>query len=150
MQAPGAADVLVADGRLGRKSGKGFYRYDGRKSKGGAKPVDESVYALLGITPTTVMDPIDLAERCGLRMVNEAVLCLEEGILRSARDGDIGAVFGLGFPPFTGGPFRYVDQVGAAYVVDRLQALEQAHGTRFTPAKTLVTMAAKGARFHKA
>ena len=150
MQAPGAAEVLVADGRLGRKSGKGFYRYDGRKRKGATKPVDESVYALLGISPTNQMDPHDLAERCGLRMVNEAVLCLEEGILRSARDGDIGAVFGLGFPPFTGGPFRYVDQVGAAYVVDRLEALEQAHGARFTPAAMLVDMAKKGRRFHKA
>lgn len=156
MSAPGTANLLVKDGRLGRKSGKGFYRYDKPKpfdfarKRQGKKPVDESVYALLGLTPNASVDPDALAERVGLTMVNEAVRCLEEGILRSARDGDIGAVFGLGFPPFTGGPFRYVDHVGAAYVVDRLRALEGTHGERFAPARMLVDMAGTGARFHEA
>ncbi|MFT5991156.1 MAG: 3-hydroxyacyl-CoA dehydrogenase/enoyl-CoA hydratase/3-hydroxybutyryl-CoA epimerase [Flavobacteriales bacterium] len=147
MAPPGAADALVADGRLGRKSKRGFYRYD-VKAKKGKKLVDESVYELLGITPNKSMDGIEIAERCGLLMVNEAALCLQEGILRSPRDGDIGAVFGLGFPPFTGGPFRYVDQVGAAWVVKRLEELRAQYGDRFAPAENLVEMAKSGATFY--
>lgn len=151
MAAPGTAERLIADGRLGRKSGKGFYRYDKPAKKGAKKPVDESVYGLLEVTPSAAgVDREALAERIGLMMVNEAVRCLEEGILRSPRDGDIGAVFGLGFPPFTGGPFRYVDQVGASYVVDRLRAFEATHGERFAPAPMLVDMAGRSARFFEA
>jgi 3-hydroxyacyl-CoA dehydrogenase/enoyl-CoA hydratase/3-hydroxybutyryl-CoA epimerase len=83
-------------------------------------------------------------------MVNEAAHCLGEGILRSARDGDIGAVFGLGFPPFRGGPFRYIDSLGAKEVVRRLRALQQAKGERFRPAPILVEHAEGGRNFHAA
>ena len=72
---------------------------------------------------------------------------LEDGVLRSARDGDVGAVFGLGFPPFRGGPFHWIDQVGAAAIVSRLRALEAAHGDRFAPAGLLVATAESGGRF---
>jgi 3-hydroxyacyl-CoA dehydrogenase/enoyl-CoA hydratase/3-hydroxybutyryl-CoA epimerase len=75
------------------------------------------------------------------------VRTLEEGVLHSARDGDVGAVMGIGFPPFRGGPFWYVDTVGAADVVKRLRALEAKHGKRFAPAKLLVEHAESGARF---
>ena len=81
-------------------------------------------------------------------MVNEAVLCLEEGILRTPRDGDIGAVFGLGFPPFRGGPFRYVDTVGADVVVARLEDLHARFPSRFSPARLLVEHARAHKRFH--
>jgi 3-hydroxyacyl-CoA dehydrogenase/enoyl-CoA hydratase/3-hydroxybutyryl-CoA epimerase len=80
-------------------------------------------------------------------MVNEAARCLEEGILRSPRDGDIGAVFGIGFPPFRGGPFWYVDTEGAQSVLDRLRALEARYGKRFAPAAMLEEMARDGRRF---
>ena len=61
-------------------------------------------------------------------MVNEAALCLQEGILQSPRDGDIGAVFGLGFPPFLGGPFRYIDSLGLPKILSLLEELEKRHG----------------------
>ena len=128
---------VVVAGRTGRKGGKGFYRYDADGSKG---KVDESVYELVGGERRAI--PADeIVERCVLAMVNEAALCLQEGILRSPRDGDIGAVFGIGFPPFRGGPFRYVDAVGAERVVERLEELNARFQPRFAPADLLVDMA---------
>ncbi|HZG42713.1 MAG TPA: 3-hydroxyacyl-CoA dehydrogenase NAD-binding domain-containing protein, partial [Longimicrobium sp.] len=137
-------DRMVADGRLGRKNAKGFYRYDGDGKKGGP---DESAYAVFGGPPRKTMPAEEIQERLGLAMVNEAVRTLEEGVLRSARDGDVGAVFGIGFPPFRGGPFWYVDTTGAAEVLRRLRALEQRFGGRFAPARLLEEMAADGRRF---
>ena len=77
-------------------------------------------------------------------MMNEAVRTLEDGVLRSARDGDVGAVFGIGFPPFRGGPFWYLNHAGPGVVVERLRALAAAHGPRFTPASRLVSVAETG------
>jgi 3-hydroxyacyl-CoA dehydrogenase/enoyl-CoA hydratase/3-hydroxybutyryl-CoA epimerase len=128
---------IVTAGRTGRKGGSGFYRY-GPDGKKGA--VDESVYQLIGGERREIAAD-EIVERCVLAMVNEAALCLQEGILRSARDGDIGAVFGIGFPPFRGGPFRYVDSVGAATVVERLEDLNARFQPRFAPADLLIDLA---------
>jgi 3-hydroxyacyl-CoA dehydrogenase/enoyl-CoA hydratase/3-hydroxybutyryl-CoA epimerase len=87
------------------------------------------------------IDVDEVQKRIALQMVNEAAHCLGEGILRNPRDGDIGAIFGLGFPPFMGGPFRYVDGRGAAQVVDDLNRLRDKYGTRFEPAPALVEAA---------
>ena len=111
---------MVADGRLGRKNGKGFYQY-GQDGKKGAP--DESAYAVIGNPPRKEMPRAEIQERLALIMVNEAVRTLEEDVLRSPRDGDVGAVFGIGFPPFRGGPFRYIDAVGAAQIVAQLEEL---------------------------
>jgi 3-hydroxyacyl-CoA dehydrogenase/enoyl-CoA hydratase/3-hydroxybutyryl-CoA epimerase len=143
MSPPDGLEGLVADDRRGRKNGRGFYLYeDGKKGD-----VDESVYAVIGVDSHKSMERGEIQDRVGLQFINEAARCLEEGILRSARDGDVGAIYGLGFPPFTGGPFSYVDSVGAKEVVDTLESLAAAHGSRFEPANILKEHAATGKRF---
>jgi 3-hydroxyacyl-CoA dehydrogenase/enoyl-CoA hydratase/3-hydroxybutyryl-CoA epimerase len=145
--APAAFDKLLADGRKGKKTEKGFYLY-GKNSKKGKKLVDDSVYSVLGVTPAPRLNSDEISSRCVVQMLNEAVRCLDEGIIASARDGDIGAIFGIGFPPFLGGPFRYIDQLGAANLVAQLRNLESRFGSRFSPAPLLVTMAGQQQRFY--
>lgn len=150
VQPSAAMGKLIASGRLGRKGKKGFYLYDEHGKKGG---VDESVYAIIGAPQRQQSTPAlvkEIQERCALAMVNEAVRCLEEGIVRQPRDGDIGAVFGIGFPPFRGGPYRYADAIGAAGLVKRLEALDAKYPGRFVPSARLVTMASDGTRFYPA
>jgi 3-hydroxyacyl-CoA dehydrogenase/enoyl-CoA hydratase/3-hydroxybutyryl-CoA epimerase len=142
-KAPKAFDKLLNDGRKGKKSEKGFYLY-GKAAKKGKKAVDESVYQLLGITPASSLNDEEIAERCVYMMLNEAVRCLDENVVRNARDGDIGAIFGIGFPPFLGGPLRYLDSLGAVNVVNKLNTWATRHGDRFKPCKALVAMAENG------
>ena len=144
MAAPGAIARLEADDRKGRKNRRGFYLYDANGERSGP---DETVYAALGLGPRREISASEITERITLAFVNEAARCLEEGILRSARDGDIGAVFGLGFPPFRGGPFFWVDQMGAGTVVAALDRLAEQHGTRFEAAQILRDHAESGERF---
>ncbi len=137
---------VLAAGRLGRKGKKGFYLYDESGKKGG---VDESVYAVTPAGSKRIeVSAAEIQERLSLAMVNEAVRCVEEGILRAPRDGDIGAVFGIGFPPFRGGPLRVVDTIGAAELVRRLEALNAKYPGRFVPAKLLREMAKTNATFY--
>jgi 3-hydroxyacyl-CoA dehydrogenase/enoyl-CoA hydratase/3-hydroxybutyryl-CoA epimerase len=89
-----------------------------------------------------------MAERLAFLMVNEAVWCLQEGVLSSPRDGDVGGILGLGFPPFRGGPFRYLDTLGAAEAVRRMEDYAGRLGPRFRPAPLLQDAARKGTRFH--
>jgi 3-hydroxyacyl-CoA dehydrogenase / enoyl-CoA hydratase / 3-hydroxybutyryl-CoA epimerase len=153
---PPGVEKLAADDRKGRKNGRGFYLYgEAAKKRGKGKHVDESVYLALGL-PVPAKKPKqrpaveaeEIQMRCSLQLVNEAMHCLGEGILRSARDGDVGAIFGLGFPPFRGGPFRYTDALGAAEVEKRVRGYEQRFGARWTPAPLLVEMARQGKRFY--
>ena len=137
--------AIVNAGRVGRKGKLGFYKYDADGKKGG---VDESVYALLSNASRSSFTIDEIQQRCALALVNEAARTLEEGIVRSARDGDIGAVFGIGFPPFRGGPFRWIDAVGVAKVVDSLEDLSARFAPRFTPCDLLVSMARRGERFY--
>ena len=139
---------VVESGRTGRKGKQGFYLYDDAGKKIG---VDPSVYELLPHgSARREIDPREIRLRCVLAMVNEAARCLEEGVLRSARDGDVGAVFGIGFPPFRGGPFRYVDSVGADEVVQELEQLNGRFPGRFAPVELLVHYARGRRRFYPA
>ncbi|MGG6177493.1 fatty acid oxidation complex subunit alpha FadJ [Pantoea allii] len=144
--APSALDAVIQDGRKGRKNGKGFYLYG--SSRFARKKVDPAVYSLLKRKPVKKQSGAQIAERCVLMMVNEAVRCLDEQIIRSPRDGDIGAVFGIGFPPFLGGPFHYIDRLGAAEVVSRLTRLEQQYGDRFAPCDALLRAAEQQTKFY--
>lgn len=145
--APSAFDKLISDDRKGKKNQKGFYLYD-KKQKKGEKLVDESVYKLLGIEPMQRVNREEVAERCVMQMLNEAARCLEEGIIASARDGDIGAIFGIGFAPFRGGPFRYMDHLGIDTVVSKLKSYQDRHGDRFEPCELLMEMAEQEKTFY--
>ncbi|HIF9232450.1 TPA: fatty acid oxidation complex subunit alpha FadJ [Photobacterium damselae] len=142
-QAPDLFDTLLNDGRKGRKSGKGFYLYNGKK-----KEVDKQVYQLLNLEPEQHLAGQDLALRCTLMMLNEAVRCLDEGVIQSARDGDIGAIFGIGFPPFLGGPFHYMDSLGLDRVLDMFIDYSHKYGERFAPCEGIVMRAENKQSFY--
>jgi 3-hydroxyacyl-CoA dehydrogenase/enoyl-CoA hydratase/3-hydroxybutyryl-CoA epimerase len=145
MAPPGAIQDVLAGGRLGRKNGQGFYTYGT-----GKKHVDETVYDLLpGGRDRKPFPAEEIVERVALPMVNEAIRCVGEKVVRSARDADMAAVFGIGFPPFRGGPIRHADAVGAAELLRRLEGLAARHGDRFAPAPLLVETARAGRKLHR-
>ena len=143
-QGPNVFDTLLGDNRKGRKTGKGFYVYQGKK-----KQVDKKVYKLLSLNPQSNLDDKAIAMRCLLPMLNEAVRCLDDGIIQSPRDGDIGAIFGIGFPPFLGGPFRYMDHVGVNKVVEIMNEHALKYGDRFAPCDGLLTRAGLEQTFYQ-
>jgi 3-hydroxyacyl-CoA dehydrogenase/enoyl-CoA hydratase/3-hydroxybutyryl-CoA epimerase len=136
--------AMIADNRLGRRNGRGFYRYrDG-------KPTipDSRVRKLLGTQTHREIPAETLQERMVLAMINEAVICLQDGVVRNPREVDVAMVLGAGFPPFRGGPLRYADEIGVPILVDRLERLADAHGDRFRPADALREMVRKQHRFY--
>ncbi|HSK96007.1 MAG TPA: 3-hydroxyacyl-CoA dehydrogenase NAD-binding domain-containing protein, partial [Euzebyales bacterium] len=141
---PATMEAVVADGRQGRKNGRGFYQYNAENGDHVRGDVDKSIYELVRRNPRSAPDRDEIVDRALLAMVNEAVWTLNDGVLRSPRDGDAAAVFGLGFPPALGGPLRYVDERGAPAVVERLRELAATHGPRFSPAPLLVEIAESG------
>ncbi|MGM0563564.1 MAG: fatty acid oxidation complex subunit alpha FadJ [Pseudomonadota bacterium] len=145
MKSPDAADRMIEKGFLGRKAGKGFYLY-GKDVKG--KPVNQEVFDAMNVTPWKNPDLVAAADRCTWMMINEAAFCLQEGIIQQPMHGDIGAIFGLGFPPFLGGPFRYMDSLGLKASVAKLEELASRHGEHFTPAQILVDMANNNDTFY--
>lgn len=143
MKAPEIFERLLQANRLGRKSKQGFYTYQGKK-----KCVEQSIYELLSIQISAQYTPPQIAQRCTLMMLNEAARCLDEGVIASPRDGDMGAIFGIGFPPFLGGPFRYMDLIGIARVVTLLEQHERQYGTRFAPCDALLKMAEQNTTYY--
>ncbi|MDX1517415.1 MAG: 3-hydroxyacyl-CoA dehydrogenase NAD-binding domain-containing protein [Woeseiaceae bacterium] len=115
---PAALERLVEAGHVGRKAGRGFYDWVDGKA---VKPDFD------GDVPDVVED------RLILPMVNEAVACLSEGVIRDPDLLDAGVIFGTGFAPFRGGPLQYARDRGIDTVVDRLRALEAEFGERFRP-----------------
>jgi 3-hydroxyacyl-CoA dehydrogenase/enoyl-CoA hydratase/carnithine racemase len=134
LEGSGAMPRLYEAGLHGRKNGRGFYVYPQKKKKRKKKEVNPAVYELLGGDARRTVDAVEIQDRLALLMVNEAVHCLQDAVIASPRDGDLGAILGLGFPPFRGGPFRYVDATGRDTVRTRLEELASKHGKRFEPA----------------
>ncbi len=137
------AQELMDAGYLGRKNKKGMYTYNGKK-----KEPNSEIYSFFGGGSRSNPDSETTQHRMALMMINEAAYCLQEDILRSPTDGDLGAILGLGFPPFTGGPFRYIDHVGIQTIVDRLNEYAEKFGPRFKPAGILADYAKREKRFY--
>lgn len=128
----------IADsGRLGRKNNKGFYKYDAGKRG----DVDPEIYDIIGSKQKTTLTDDEIVDRCVLGYVNESIRCLDDTVIPSPFEGDVGSVFGVGFPPFLGGPFKYMDLCGSKNIVTRMQKLEGSFGPRFATPKSLLTLA---------
>lgn len=150
----GNVDVLktmVDLGFKGRKSGKGCYVYQpGSKVKEVNPDIGDILEKFKMAANPAVSSDSDVQYRLVSRFVNEAVLCLQEGILNNPLEGDIGAVFGLGFPPSHGGPFRFVDSFGADKLVEKMRRFEAVYGNQFTPCQLLLDHAKDSSKkFHK-
>jgi 3-hydroxyacyl-CoA dehydrogenase len=143
--------MLAEMGRLGQKTGRGFYRYDGPDGERTPDPeVAELVRAeagRLGIAQRSI-DPGEVVSRCVLALVNEGARILEQGIAASPADIDVIWCNGYGFPRYRGGPMFYADTLGLGAVVEAIEALAKEHGSRYwTPAALLVTLAGEGRSF---
>lgn len=140
-------DDLSLEGRLGTKTGRGFYKYDGRERK----DPDPEVYRLLGLRPGIEHpDPAALADRMVLPMVNEAARCLAEKVVSGPGDLDLALILGTGFPPFRGGLCRWADTLGLQAIVATLERLEGSVGDRFRPSEALREYAAAGGFYRSA
>ncbi len=131
---------MVALGRLGRKNGKGYYDYPADGGKKTLWPGLASEYPVAAAQPS----PEEVRERLLYRQLVECARCFAEGVLVTPQDGDLGAIFGWGFAPYTGGPFSAIDTIGAAEVVERLDRLAAEQGERFASPQQLRDMAALG------
>ncbi|MEX2605150.1 MAG: 3-hydroxyacyl-CoA dehydrogenase NAD-binding domain-containing protein, partial [Gracilimonas sp.] len=139
------AQELLDAGYKGRKNKRGMYKYSSSKKK----EVNTEIYEYFGGSNRKNPDKETAQLRMVLTMINEAAWCLEEGILKSPEDGNLGAILGLGFPPFLGGPFRYIDQTGVQNVADQLNEFSMKFGPRFKPTQILLDYAKEGKSFHK-
>jgi len=138
-----AVDRLVALDRTGKAAGKGFYDYPAD----GPKRLWPGLAEVFGTKPGEPAVPMrDMQERMLFVEALEAVKCLDEGVLTGVPDGNIGSIFGIGFPPWTGGVLQYVDQYpgGVTGFVARAKELAEAYGTRFTPPAGLAERADRG------
>jgi 3-hydroxyacyl-CoA dehydrogenase/enoyl-CoA hydratase/3-hydroxybutyryl-CoA epimerase len=135
---------MEGEGRLGRKSRSGFYAYDDKGKRTGIWDGLTARYATAEDQPgvQSVQDRLLFAQ------VLEAVRALEEGVLEDIREGDVGAILGWGFAPWSGGPFSWLDIIGALYAAERCDQLTEQFGERFACPALLREMAEKGQTFY--
>ena len=135
---------MEGEGRLGRKAGAGFFEYDDRGKRQGYWPGLAEKYPRAADQP----DLVTVQHRLMFAQVLEAVRALEEGVLEDIREGDVGAILGWGFAPWSGGPFSWLDMLGTPYAAARCDELSAAFGPRFAPPALLREMAGKDQRFY--
>jgi 3-hydroxyacyl-CoA dehydrogenase / enoyl-CoA hydratase / 3-hydroxybutyryl-CoA epimerase len=137
---------VVETKKLGKKNRSGFYLYD---DKGKKLSVDPSIYNALGLpAPKNALKDEELVHRCLFPMINEAAICLAEGIAGDAQTVDLGMIMGTGFPPFRGGLLRWADSLGSQKIVDELSLMVGKYGRRFTPSAPLREMAKTNKTFY--
>ncbi|MEL7025921.1 MAG: 3-hydroxyacyl-CoA dehydrogenase NAD-binding domain-containing protein [Pseudomonadota bacterium] len=138
-------EKMAAAGRMGRKASAGFYDYDDKGKRTGLASVLPDWYSVADDQPTLT----EVQHRLLFAQVLEAVRALEDGVLTDIREGDVGAILGWGFAPWSGGPFSWLDIIGAEKAVELTEGLTATHGTRFTTPKLLRDMAASGETFYE-
>lgn len=145
----GGIKHLFENNRLGQKNGVGFYKYETDKKGKPKKLADEATYELLKAvqTDSRQVDDQEIIDRMMIAFCNETVRCLEDNIVASAGEADMAMIMGVGFPPFRGGPCRYIDQIGVANYVELCNKYAHLGKAYEAPAK-LVTMAANGETFY--
>ena len=145
----GGIKHLFENNRLGQKNGVGFYKYEMDKKGKPKKLADEATYELLKAvqTDSRQVDDQEIIDRMMIAFCNETVRCLEDNIVASAGEADMAMIMGVGFPPFRGGPCRYIDQIGVANYVELCNKYAHLGKAYEAPAK-LVTMAANGETFY--
>jgi 3-hydroxyacyl-CoA dehydrogenase / enoyl-CoA hydratase / 3-hydroxybutyryl-CoA epimerase len=136
-------EKMIGKGWMGRKSGKGFYKYEA----GGKESPNSELRSFQPAEPA-VENEGDPRDRLVLIMVNEAARTLEEKVVEAAEDVDFGMIMGTGWSPFRGGPLRFADTLGIATVVSRLNNLRGRIGEYFAPCALLSMMAEKGVTFY--
>jgi len=156
----------VSESCRGKKDGAGFYLHrsiNPEKSSSSSSAASTSKLLIVNsmamdllfhgskikqpVQPMVLLES-DIVDRMIMRFVSEAIWALDDHVIRSVEDGDLASVFGIGWPPFLGGPFRYIDEMGAKVAVKKFVALANAHGQHFAPPKLLVSMAADGRTFY--
>ncbi|NUM80728.1 enoyl-CoA hydratase/isomerase family protein [bacterium] len=143
VQGSHAVEKLYNDKRLGKKGGRGFYKH-----ANGKPVVDPSVYALIQPRPTPGISSENMIQRMTYAMINEAAMCIAEGIAEKPEDIDIGMIFGTGFPPFRGGLLRYADTEGLDKIVSTLEQFSGKFGERFKPCNYLLQMQKSNKNFY--
>ncbi|MEL6508656.1 MAG: 3-hydroxyacyl-CoA dehydrogenase NAD-binding domain-containing protein [Pseudomonadota bacterium] len=135
---------MADEGRLGRKANAGFYSYDEKGKRGLLWEGLETKYPVADEQPSLV----EVQHRLLFAQVLEGVRALEDGVLEDIREGDVGAILGWGFAPWSGGPFSWLDIIGTPYAAERCDQLTETYGDRFKTPDLLREMAAKGQSFY--
>lgn len=146
MHCPEIVQSMYEKKLFGKKSGKGFYIYNGNEKKPNPE-VKELQDSFRSGTPH--LTDTDIKDRMVLIMVNEAARCLQEQVVGSPAYLDMAMIMGTGFPPFRGGPLKYADELGLSYVESQLKRFEEVYGPRFSVAPLIAQMSAAGKSFYK-